>query len=95
MKDTDIERCIKLIDDQSLKKQLQEATEEAYKHGVINLGHLSFNGNRSFTHFNQAFGAPTLIVHSKSGPEMFFGADRFPVIAVVMNEEWKGPRPGY
>ena len=52
MKDTDIERCIKLIDDQSLKKQLQEATEEAYKHGVINLGHLSFNGNRSFTHFN-------------------------------------------
>ena len=36
MKDTDIERCIKLIDDQSLKKKLQEATEEAYKHGVIN-----------------------------------------------------------
>ena len=24
---------------------------------------------------------------------MFFGSDRFPLIAQMMNEEWKGPLP--
>ncbi|KAI9561597.1 hypothetical protein GHT06_012556 [Daphnia sinensis] len=41
-----------------------------------------------------AFGAPTIIVHSKGHQEMFFGSDRFPIIAQLMNEEWKGPSPG-
>nr|QST14955.1 GSTkappa3 protein [Diaphanosoma celebensis] len=45
----------------------------------------------AFTH--GAFGAPTIVVHLQSGPEMFFGADRFPVMAMVMNEKWKGPQP--
>nr|QST14953.1 GSTkappa1 protein [Diaphanosoma celebensis] len=41
-----------------------------------------------------AFGAPTIIVHTKSGPELFFGCDRFPLIAMALNEQWKGPLPG-
>ena len=41
----------------------------------------------------KAFGAPTIVVHTQSGPEMFFGADRFPLIAMIMNEQWKGPQP--
>nr|QBR98221.1 glutathione S-transferase kappa [Diaphanosoma celebensis]QST14954.1 GSTkappa2 protein [Diaphanosoma celebensis] len=40
-----------------------------------------------------AFGAPTIVVHSKSGSEMFFGSDRFPLIAMYMNAQWKGPNP--
>jgi len=40
-----------------------------------------------------AFGAPTIIVHTKSGPEMFFGSDRFPLIAEMLKETWKGPLP--
>lgn len=41
----------------------------------------------------QAFGAPTIVVHTNGQQEMFFGSDRFPLIAKMMNEEWKGPFP--
>lgn len=40
-----------------------------------------------------AFGAPTIIIHTKSGPEMFFGSDRFPLIAEMLKEKWNGPLP--
>ena len=42
---------------------------------------------------SKAFGAPTIVVHLKGQPEMFFGSDRFPLIAKMMNEKWKGPFP--
>ncbi|XP_046642244.1 glutathione S-transferase kappa 1-like [Daphnia pulicaria] len=40
-----------------------------------------------------AFGAPTIVVHAKEGPELFFGSDRFPLIAQLLKEVWKGPFP--
>lgn len=40
------------------------------------------------------FGAPTIVVHTSSGPEMVFGSDRFPLIAELMGEKWMGPNPG-
>jgi hypothetical protein len=43
--------------------------------------------------FEQAFGAPTIVVHTKEGPELFFGSDRFPLIAQLLKEVWKGPFP--
>ena len=43
--------------------------------------------------FFKAFGAPTIVVHMESGPEMFFGSDRFPIIAAMINQPWMGPIP--
>jgi glutathione S-transferase kappa 1 len=40
-----------------------------------------------------AFGAPTFFVHTTDGVEMFFGSDRFPVVAKVLGVEWHGPVP--
>lgn len=40
-----------------------------------------------------AFGAPWIVVHTAKGPEVFFGSDRFPLIAMAMNEKWIGPLP--
>jgi len=42
-----------------------------------------------------AFGAPAIIVHTETGPEMFFGSDRFPLIAELLKETWKGPLPDF
>ncbi|KAK7496800.1 hypothetical protein BaRGS_00012009 [Batillaria attramentaria] len=41
-----------------------------------------------------AFGAPFIVAHVNGKKEIFFGSDRFPVMAMVIGEEWKGPRPG-
>lgn len=73
MEDSDIQKCLKLMNDSNIKQALIKSTEDAIEYG--------------------AFGAPTVIVHSKDQPEMFFGSDRFPLIAQMMNEEWKGPLP--
>jgi len=73
MRDADIEKCLSLIDDPSVKEALKQTTEEAIEHG--------------------AFGAPTIVVHKKESTELFFGADRFPLIAMALNQEWKGPVP--
>ncbi|XP_046551187.1 glutathione S-transferase kappa 1-like [Haliotis rubra] len=41
----------------------------------------------------KAFGAPIIIAHVESGPELIFGADRFDILARLLGEEWKGPVP--
>lgn len=40
-----------------------------------------------------AFGAPTIVAHVGGKPEMFFGCDRFGVMASVLGKEWRGPKP--
>uniref|UniRef100_A0A2R5L466 Glutathione S-transferase kappa n=1 Tax=Ornithodoros turicata TaxID=34597 RepID=A0A2R5L466_9ACAR len=40
-----------------------------------------------------AFGAPTIVVHTGSEPEVFFGSDRFEVMASVLGKQWNGPLP--
>ncbi len=40
-----------------------------------------------------AFGAPTLFVDTTQGEEMFFGSDRFPLVARCLGVEWLGPVP--
>merc|ERR1739838_419899 len=42
-----------------------------------------------------AFGSPTTVIHSGSEvePQMFFGSDRFPLIAQELGEPWYGPLP--
>ncbi|KAL8578227.1 hypothetical protein ACOMHN_040988 [Nucella lapillus] len=39
------------------------------------------------------FGAPFLVVHVDGREEVFFGADRFPMMAMVIGETWTGPNP--
>ncbi|KAG0698751.1 Glutathione S-transferase kappa 1 [Chionoecetes opilio] len=41
-----------------------------------------------------AFGVPTLVAHVGGKPALFFGSDRFPVLAQEINELWMGPEPG-
>ena len=41
-----------------------------------------------------AFGAPTLFLREEDGQEeMFWGSDRFDMIAGVFNKQWLGPDP--
>lgn len=40
---------------------------------------------------NGAFGAPWIHVYKDAKIYTFWGSDRFPVIAWLIGEEWKGP----
>ncbi|XP_054903699.1 glutathione S-transferase kappa 1 [Poeciliopsis prolifica] len=40
-----------------------------------------------------AFGFPMLICHIDGKPEMFFGSDRFELMANCLGEKWLGPNP--
>ncbi|GFU46903.1 glutathione S-transferase kappa 1 [Nephila pilipes] len=40
-----------------------------------------------------AFGAPMIVAHVKGKPEVFFGSDRFELLAYVLGEAWLGPVP--
>ncbi|XP_035498721.1 glutathione S-transferase kappa 1 [Scophthalmus maximus] len=40
-----------------------------------------------------AFGFPMLVCHVDGKPEMFFGSDRFELIANCIGEKWLGPQP--
>ncbi|XP_063881974.1 glutathione S-transferase kappa 1-like [Scylla paramamosain] len=41
-----------------------------------------------------AFGVPTIVAHVGGKPALFFGSDRFPILAQEINETWMGPEPG-
>lgn len=40
-----------------------------------------------------AFGFPMIVCHVDGKPEMFFGSDRFELMAHCIGEKWLGPRP--
>lgn len=40
-----------------------------------------------------AFGFPLIICHVDGKPEMFFGSDRFELMAHCIGEKWLGPQP--
>ncbi|XP_063437502.1 glutathione S-transferase kappa 1-like [Mytilus trossulus] len=39
-----------------------------------------------------AFGVPTIVVYINNKPEIVFGSGRFPILATLLEEEWKGPQ---
>lgn len=41
----------------------------------------------------QAFGVPSIFTHTKKKPTLFFGSDRFHLIAQDIGQTWKGPEP--
>jgi glutathione S-transferase kappa 1 len=40
-----------------------------------------------------AFGAPTFFIQTADGEEMFFGSDRFHLVARLLGKSWDGPFP--
>ncbi len=42
-----------------------------------------------------AFGAPTIVLHLTSGPEMVFGSDRMEIIGSLIGEKYLGPLEKY
>ncbi|XP_061631437.1 glutathione S-transferase kappa 1-like [Phyllopteryx taeniolatus] len=42
-----------------------------------------------------AFGFPLLVCHINGKAEMFFGSDRFEIMAHCLGEKWLGPQPGH
>ncbi|CAJ1062473.1 glutathione S-transferase kappa 1 [Xyrichtys novacula] len=40
-----------------------------------------------------AFGFPLIVCHVEGKPEMFFGSDRFELMAHCIGEKWLGPQP--
>lgn len=40
-----------------------------------------------------AFGFPVIVYHVNGKPELFFGSDRFELLAHCIGEKWLGPRP--
>ncbi|KFM67121.1 Glutathione S-transferase kappa 1, partial [Stegodyphus mimosarum] len=40
-----------------------------------------------------AFGAPMIVAHVSGTPEVFFGSDRFELLAYTLGESWMGPVP--
>lgn len=42
----------------------------------------------------QAFGVPTILAYVGEKPSLYFGSDRFPLLAQELNEPWLGPEPG-
>ncbi|GIY38064.1 glutathione S-transferase kappa 1 [Caerostris extrusa] len=42
-----------------------------------------------------AFGAPMIVAHIKGKPQVFFGSDRFELLAYVLDEPWLGPVPQF
>jgi len=42
-----------------------------------------------------AFGAPTIVLHLPSGPEMVFGSDRMEIIGSMLGEKYVGPLHKY
>ncbi|XP_042372202.1 glutathione S-transferase kappa 1-like [Plectropomus leopardus] len=40
-----------------------------------------------------SFGFPMLVCHVNGKPEMFFGSDRFELMAHCIGEKWHGPQP--
>ncbi|NP_001002560.1 glutathione S-transferase kappa 1 isoform X4 [Danio rerio] len=41
----------------------------------------------------KCFGFPTIVCHVDGKPEIFFGSDRFEVMAHIIGEKWMGPNP--
>lgn len=38
-----------------------------------------------------AFGSPWIVAHINGKKESIFGSDRFPILAMLLEEEWHGP----
>lgn len=73
------------LSDEQLKKILGHMTEQVTKDRLKAYSNLALEYG--------AFGSPTIVAHAGGKPMMFFGSDRFPVLANEIGEKWLGPDP--
>lgn len=82
---TEVGRKIGMADD-ALKETLAMISQDAVKEALLR------NTKQAVEEFG-AFGAPTIVAYVDGKPHMFFGSDRFELLAHVMGKKWLGPKP--
>ncbi|GBN27036.1 Glutathione S-transferase kappa 1 [Araneus ventricosus] len=73
------------LDQETLERCLQMLNEPQVKESLKTCTEEALNYG--------AFGAPMIVAHIKGKPEVFFGSDRFELLAYVLGEQWLGPVP--
>lgn len=97
LSDSEIKEVLKLSTSKEIKDKLKRATQDALDHGVSCPSVLLLLQARDTTHYNvmnkisptassQAFGFPLVVCHVNGKPEMFFGSDRFELMAHCIGE---------
>lgn len=73
------------LSDSEIKEALEMSTSKAIK------DKLKSSTQEALDH--GAFGFPLVVCHVNGKPEMFFGSDRFELMAHCIGEKWLGPQP--
>ncbi|XP_037640253.1 glutathione S-transferase kappa 1-like [Sebastes umbrosus] len=73
------------LSDGEIKEVLEMSTSKAIK------DKLKSSTQEALDH--GAFGFPLVVCHVNGKPEMFFGSDRFELMAHCIGEKWLGPQP--
>lgn len=73
------------LSDSEIKELLSMCTSAAIKDKLKNSSQEALNYG--------SFGFPMFVCHVNGKPEMFFGSDRFELMAHVIGEKWLGPMP--
>ncbi|XP_074509411.1 glutathione S-transferase kappa 1-like [Sebastes fasciatus] len=73
------------LSDREIKEVLEMSTSKAIK------DKLKSSTQEALDH--GAFGFPLVVCHVNGKPQMFFGSDRFELMAHCIGEKWLGPQP--
>lgn len=73
------------LSDSDIKEVLKLYTSKEIKDKLKNATQDALN--------HAAFGFPMMVCHVNGKPEMFFGSDRFELMAHCIGEKWLGPQP--
>lgn len=100
LSDSEIKEALKLSTTKEIKDKLKRVTQEALDHGVscpsvllvssdktTETRHYDVMNTISPVASSQAFGLPLLVCHVNGKPEMFFGSDRFELMAHCIGEK--------
>lgn len=97
LSDREIKEVLEMSTSKAIKDKLKSSTQEALDHGVSCPSVLLVDSERrditgklpkfSPIASSQAFGFPLVVCHVNGKPEMFFGSDRFELMAHCIGEK--------
>uniref|UniRef100_A0A8C8BTF5 Glutathione S-transferase kappa n=1 Tax=Oncorhynchus tshawytscha TaxID=74940 RepID=A0A8C8BTF5_ONCTS len=95
---SEVEELLKLSTSKEIKDKLKRSTQEALDHRCgsghqYQYIHFFHYLTLSLYSLPQAFGFPLAVCHVNGKAEVFFGSDRFELIAHCIGEKWMGPQP--